>query len=164
MTQVNRPNQNHSVNEIPQPLPLPFNPPSEIFREYDIRGRVNENLPSGVPEGELSVAFTYALGCAYGAAIKASGGQCVALGRDCRLSGLELMNAFERGVRSVGISVLQLGLVPTPLVYFALYQLPCDGGVVITGSHNPPQWNGFKMFPNRLDVPKDLLTFLENLF
>ena len=116
--------------------PAPLTPPREIFRQYDIRGRVEESLTD---------ELTFALGWAFGAEIYKKGGRRVALGRDCRLSGPALMSAFERGVTGAGVDVIQLGVVPTPLVYFALHTLDCDGGVMITGSHNPPQWNGFKL-------------------
>ncbi len=69
----------------------------------------------------------------------------MALGRDCRDSGPRIAAAFEAGVRAAGIDVLRLGVVPTPLLYFALHHFEVDGGVVITGSHNPPAWNGFKI-------------------
>jgi phosphomannomutase/phosphoglucomutase len=115
-------------------MPLQIN--HSIFRQYDIRGRADTDLTDEV---------VYALGRAYASEIKAQGGKTIALGRDCRLSGPRLMAAFDKGVRDSGINVLQLGMVPTPLLYFALYQLECDGGVVITGSHNPGAWNGFKM-------------------
>ena len=114
-----------------------------IFRAYDIRGR------AGI---ELTPAFAEALGAAFGtviaeriAAEAPDRAARVAIGRDCRPHGVELAAAFEQGVRRVGVDVLRLGMVPTPLVYFAIHHLELDGGVAITGSHNPPAWNGFKL-------------------
>lgn len=120
-----------------------------IFRAYDIRGR------AGV---ELTPAFAELLGAAYGTVITRSvaardpedalpegARPKVAVGRDCRPHGKGLAEAFERGVRRVGVDVLRLGVVPTPLVYFAIHHLELAGGVAITGSHNPPAWNGFKL-------------------
>lgn len=120
-----------------------------IFRAYDIRGR------AGV---ELTPAFAEALGAAFGTVIARSvAGRPketalaegvrpkVAIGRDCRPHGVELAEAFEKGVRRVGVDVLRLGMVPTPLVYFAIHHFELAGGVAITGSHNPPAWNGFKL-------------------
>jgi phosphomannomutase/phosphoglucomutase len=110
--------------------------PAHIFREYDIRGRADSDLTDDVVR---------ALGQAYGTRIHRRGGRRVAVGRDCRLSGTRLQAAFVAGVRAAGVHVTDIGEVPTPLLYFALHHLPVDGGVIITGSHNPPQWNGFKL-------------------
>lgn len=107
-----------------------------LFREYDIRGRA---------ETELTDAGVFGLGQAYGTRIRRAGGRSVAVGRDARLSGPRLQAAFTAGVRAVGVDVVDIGEVPTPLLYFALHHLPVDGGVMITGSHNPPAWNGFKL-------------------
>jgi phosphomannomutase len=86
-----------------------------------------------------------ALGRAYGDAIAEAGGARVAVGRDCRLHGVRIAAAFEAGVCEAGVDVVHLGMVPTPLVYFAIHDGRLDGGVAITGSHNPPDWNGFKL-------------------
>lgn len=120
-----------------------------IFRAYDIRGR------AGV---ELTPAFAEALGAAFATVIARSVAARgpekaladgvrpkVAIGRDCRPHGVELAAAFEAGVRRAGVDVLRLGMVPTPLVYFAIHHFELAGGVAITGSHNPPAWNGFKL-------------------
>ncbi|MEE2789148.1 MAG: phosphomannomutase/phosphoglucomutase [Myxococcota bacterium] len=110
-----------------------FNP--EIFRKNDIRGHASRDLTS---------AFVEALGRAYGTIVRRAGGQRVVVGRDSRLSGPRIQGAFCDGVRKAGIDVLDLGVVPTPLVYFAVHTMSVDGGVSITGSHNPKAWNGFK--------------------
>ena len=107
-----------------------------MFRKYDIRGNA---------ERDLSDPVVTALGRAYGSVIHRRGGRRVALGRDCRLSGPRIQAAFSAGVRAAGVDVVDVGMVPTPLLYFALHHLPVDGGVIITGSHNPPAWNGFKL-------------------
>ena len=108
----------------------------EVFREYDIRGRADQDLTDD---------FTRALGRAYGTVVRRAGGRRVALGRDVRLSGPRLVAAFEAGVRAAGVDVLRIGAVPTPLLYFATHHLDVQGGATITGSHNPPDWNGFKL-------------------
>ena len=109
---------------------------SGIFREYDIRGRAQEDLDDDL---------VFALGRAFGSRIRRAGGRRVAVGRDCRLSGPRLQAQLMAGINAAGVDVLDIGEVPTPLLYFALHHLPVDGGVVVTGSHNPPAWNGFKL-------------------
>ena len=107
-----------------------------IFRQYDIRG---------IAETDLNDAFAERLGQAYGTVIRRAGGQKIVIGHDCRQSGIRIAAAFQRGVNRSGIHVIHIGMAPTPLVYFSLHQLPVAGGVAITGSHNPPAWNGFKL-------------------
>jgi phosphomannomutase / phosphoglucomutase len=109
---------------------------SNIFREYDIRGIADTELPdSGV---EL-------LGQAIGAYLQRQGGKKLALGRDTRLSSPRLHQALLRGLIASGCEVADLGIVPTPVLYFSVFHLPADGGVMITGSHNPSEFNGFKV-------------------
>src|SRR3954471_695064 len=112
--------------------------PTHVFREYDIRGLVAT---------ELTPAFAEQLGRGFGRYLleKNSGAQSIVLGRDHRLSSEGLAAAFSRGVRSHGIDVISIGVVPTPLTYFAAHVLPVDGLAMITGSHNPPEYNGFKI-------------------
>ena len=107
-----------------------------VFRKYDVRG---------IAATDLTDAFVTDLGRAYGTRIRRDGGKRVALGRDVRTSGARILAAFEAGIRSTGVDVLIVGVVPTPLLYFSLHHFDVDGGVVITGSHNPPAWNGFKL-------------------
>jgi len=107
-----------------------------IFREYDIRGRVPE---------ELNRETAYSLGQCFGAYYVSSGAKRISLGRDCRLSSQELSAGVSEGLMDAGIHVVELGMVPTPLLYFSLHRLDVDGGVQITGSHNPPEYNGFKI-------------------
>nr|HUM34584.1 phosphomannomutase/phosphoglucomutase [Candidatus Saccharicenans sp.] len=108
----------------------------EIFREYDIRGVVGEDLNQEVAE---------VIGQAIGTKIQKAGRKRVAVGRDCRLSSPELFSALTEGLLSSGLNVIDLGVVPTPLVYFTSYYFHEEAAVVITGSHNPPEFNGFKI-------------------
>jgi len=107
-----------------------------ILREYDIRGIVGKNLR---PDDAVI------LGRAFGTLIRRSGGRSAALGRDGRLSSPQLANAFARGLRATGIDVLRIGLGPTPMLYFSEKHLGADAAVMVTGSHNPPEYNGFKL-------------------
>lgn len=108
----------------------------QIFREYDIRGIVGRDVDAEVFE---------TIGKAYGTHVKDYGGKTVSMGRDCRISSAELAKAMARGINSVGVDVIDIGLVTTPMLYFSLYNLDVDGGVMITASHNPGEYNGIKM-------------------
>ncbi len=110
--------------------------PSEIFKAYDIRGVVGKTL---TPE------ITEAIGCAIGSQARELGQAKVCIGRDGRLSGPSLAQALARGLQSAGIDVIDIGLVTTPMLYFATHQLETGSGVMVTGSHNPPDYNGLKM-------------------
>jgi len=112
--------------------------PMHVFREYDIRGLV---------ANELTPQFAAQLGRGFGRYLceKNPGAQSMVLGRDHRLSSEGLAAGFSRGVRSHGIDVISIDVVPTPLTYFAAHVLPVDGLCMITGSHNPPEYNGFKV-------------------
>ena len=112
------------------------NLPKEIFKAYDIRGIVGKTLTPEVVE---------AIGHALGSEATARGQHKIAIGRDGRLSGPELIAALARGIQNSGIDVIDVGLVATPMVYFAAYQLHTDCAVMLTGSHNPPDYNGLKM-------------------
>jgi len=106
-----------------------------IFKAYDIRGVV----PSSIQE-ELAQA----LGQAFGTVARAQGEHTVAVGRDGRLSGPALSAALIRGLRAAGVAVIDVGAVTTPMLYFAASTL-CSSGIQVTGSHNPKDYNGFKM-------------------
>ena len=106
-----------------------------IFKAYDIRGIVPSTLNADVAE---------ALGRAFGTIARRQGQTSVAVGRDGRLSGPELGAALTRGLVAAGISVIDVGMVTTPMVYFAANTL-CHSGIQVTGSHNPKDYNGFKM-------------------
>jgi len=110
--------------------------PSEIFKAYDIRGIVGKTLTSEIVE---------AIGHAIGSEADARGQHSIAIGRDGRLSGPEFIQALARGIQKSGINVIDVGCVATPMVYFAAFQLNTNCAVMITGSHNPPDYNGLKM-------------------
>ncbi len=108
----------------------------QIFREYDIRGIVDDDLNADVLER---------IGKAYGTYMKDYGAKVVSIGRDCRLSSPEYAKAMSRGINSTGIDVIDIGMVSTPMLYFSLYNLDVGGGVMITASHNPGEYNGIKL-------------------
>lgn len=112
--------------------------PAVIFREYDIRGIAGKDLTPGTAE---------LIGRAFGSMVKARGplAKRVSVGRDVRLSSEEMEAALIRGIVSAGIDVCTLGVCPTPVQYFSLHHLDLDGGIMVTGSHNPPEYNGFKI-------------------
>ncbi len=111
-----------------------------IFREYDIRGIADKDLTDEV---------VTLIGKGYGTLLSrqqtTGNRQKVAVGRDVRLSSKKLRDALINGLTSVGIDVMDVGECPTPLLYFAAYTRDVDGGIMITGSHNPPEYNGFKI-------------------
>jgi phosphomannomutase/phosphoglucomutase len=112
--------------------------PKSVFRQYDIRGLVDR---------ELTPAFAEALGRAFASMVAASAARppVIAVGRDNRPSGGALAAAVRRGIVAAGGTALDIGMVPTPALYFAVGALGTDAGVQVTGSHNPPEFNGFKM-------------------
>jgi phosphomannomutase/phosphoglucomutase len=107
-----------------------------IFKAYDIRGIVGKTLDIGVARQ---------IGQAFGTAARIKGEQCVVIGRDGRLSGPDLSAALAAGLQRAGIDVIDLGVVATPMLYFATHVLEAQSGIMVTGSHNPPDYNGFKM-------------------
>ena len=107
-----------------------------IFKAYDIRGVIGSTLDAGIARR---------IGQAFGAAALAKGERTVIIGRDGRLSGPELAGALAEGLQAAGVDVIDLGLVATPMVYFATNVLGARSGIMVTGSHNPPDYNGFKM-------------------
>ncbi|MGB7211854.1 MAG: phosphomannomutase/phosphoglucomutase [Gemmatimonadales bacterium] len=112
--------------------------PKSVFREYDVRGIV---------ERELTPAFAEALGRAFGSLVATMIGRApvIAVGRDNRPSGSALAAAARRGIVASGGTAIDIGMVPTPALYFAVGALDADAGLQVTGSHNPPEFNGFKM-------------------
>jgi len=110
--------------------------PKEIFKAYDIRGIVGKTLTDDIVEQ---------IGHAIGSEASARQQHTVAIGRDGRLSGAGFAKALARGIQKSGINVIDVGRVATPMVYFAAFQLNTNCGVMITGSHNPPDYNGLKM-------------------
>jgi len=116
---------------------------SNIFREYDIRGVVPD---------ELNQDVVHLLGRAMGTYYDDKGAGRISLGRDCRLSSPDLSKWLMDGLLESGVDVVDVGMVPTPLLYFSLHQLQVDGGVQITGSHNPPEFNGFKICLDKASI------------
>jgi phosphomannomutase/phosphoglucomutase len=112
------------------------NVPAEIFRAYDIRGIVGKTL---------TPAVVFEVGRALGALGRERGAATFAVGRDGRLSGPALATALMDGLNAAGAGVVELGMVPTPVAYFAAHHLGCASAVMVTGSHNPPAYNGLKM-------------------
>jgi len=121
--------ENTNINEA-----YLFNP--TILREYDIRGQIGINL---------SEDDAFALGRAFGTFIKRQGGSRVCTGFDGRTTSPMLVEALIKGLRGTGIDVENVGLGPTPMLYFAVKDRKADAGIMVTGSHNPPDYNGFKM-------------------
>lgn len=116
---------------------MSINVPANIFREYDIRGVAERDLSDDLAEG---------IGRALGLILAKDGkAPRLAVGRDCRLSSPRLHAALLRGLTKSGVHVMDIGIGPTPMLYFAVYNLGTDGGIQITGSHNPGDENGFKM-------------------
>jgi len=109
---------------------------THVFREYDIRGIYPE---------ELNEETVHELGQAIGTFYQERGARKVSLGRDCRLSSPVLFEALRKGLLATGMKIVGVNMVPTPVLYFSLHHLDVDGGVQITGSHNPPEFNGFKV-------------------
>ena len=105
---------------------------SSIFRAYDIRGVVADALtPAAVEQ----------IGRSFGSEALARGQSTVVLARDGRLSGPDLIQALAKGLQSAGCDVINIGMVPTPVLYFATYHLETGTGIMVTGSHNPPEYN-----------------------
>ncbi len=115
-----------------------MNVPSSIFRQYDIRGVVGD---------ELDAQVAHAIGRAVATDARQRTGKAarLAVGRDNRPSGELLAHALGDGMAAAGATAIDIGMLPTPALYLALHELGVDGGVQVTGSHNPPQFNGFKM-------------------
>ncbi|MDO4988275.1 MAG: phosphomannomutase/phosphoglucomutase [Synergistes sp.] len=112
------------------------NVPAHIFREYDIRG---------VAESELTDENVYVIGRAYGTWLARRGITKASVGGDARLSTPRIKAAAIRGLNAAGVDVTDIGLVATPTFYWSLYRLPVGGGIMVTGSHNPKEFNGLKV-------------------
>jgi phosphomannomutase len=117
-----------------KPQPRRFDP--EVLREYDIRGQVGKNL---------SAADALAVGLSFGTYVRRKGGKNVCVGYDGRASSPGFAQAVIEGLAATGLNVEAIGLGPTPMLYYAVKEHKADGGVMITGSHNPADYNGFKM-------------------
>ncbi len=127
---------------------------STIFREYDIRGIADEELlDPGIIE----------LGKAIGTYLQRKNGKNVNLGRDCRLSSTRLRNALMQGLVASGCHVTDVGVVPTPLLYYSVFHLKAGGAVMITGSHNPAEYNGFKVVSGASTIHGDEIRELRRI-
>ena len=107
-----------------------------VLREYDVRGIVGQTL---------SLDDARALGRSFGTRVRRAGGATVCIGYDGRLSSPEIEAALVEGVAKCGLEAIRIGRGPTPMLYYATRALNADGGIMVTGSHNPPDYNGFKM-------------------
>lgn len=157
-----------ALEQDPQPLPVSANARADdapqarpepgadavlpvIFRAYDIRGVLGT---------ELNASVATLIGQAIGSEMQAQGLRDVVVGRDGRLSGPELADALITGLRRAGCDVIDIGMAPTPVVYFASYHLRAGSCVAVTGSHNPPDYNGFKIVIGGETLSGDAITDL----
>jgi phosphomannomutase/phosphoglucomutase len=125
--------------------------PAEIFKAYDIRGIVGKTLTPPVVE---------MIGRSIGSELLERGGDTICIGRDGRLSGPELSAALATGLRAAGLNVIDVGRVATPMLYFAAHQFGTMSGAMLTGSHNPPQYNGIKILLAGETLAGDAITAL----
>ena len=125
-----------NATQIKDAKPQPYRFDPEILREYDIRGQVDKNL---------SEADALAVGLSFGTYVRRKGGKTVCVGYDGRASSPGFAQAVIEGLVATGLNVEAIGLGPTPMLYYAVREHKADGGVMITGSHNPADYNGFKM-------------------
>ncbi len=137
------------VKEAPKRAPVTID--RGIFRAYDIRGVIGESLDTGVAE---------LIGHAIGSSMKDQGLDDIVVGRDGRLSGPDMIGGLIAGLRKAGRNVVDIGVAPTPLVYFAAYHLRTGSAVAVTGSHNPPDYNGFKIVVGGETLSGDAITDL----
>ncbi len=112
----------------------------QIFRQYDIRGLVGSDLTPDIVE---------TIGRAFATYLAREGKRKISIGYDIRLSSEEFKDAIIKGATSAGCDCIDIGMVPTPILYYSLFELDVDGGVMITGSHNPPEFNGLKLCNNK---------------
>lgn len=118
----------------------------QVFREYDIRGVVDK---------DLSTEFAYLLGRAFASLAKENGKNNIAIGYDCRLSSPAYAESLSQGMSDEGVDSTIIGMGPTPQVYYATFAYPFGGGIQVTGSHNPPDMNGFKICLGNLTLSGD---------
>lgn len=128
------------------------NIPDVIFKAYDIRGIVDETL---------SADIVFDVGQAFGSEAKERGQQIVVVGRDGRLSGPKLMRALTEGLRKAGMDVIDIGMAPTPVIYYAAQHLGTGSCIALTGSHNPPNYNGLKMVIGGVTLSGDTIQKLK---
>ncbi|MBL37220.1 MAG: hypothetical protein CMP07_02305 [Xanthomonadales bacterium] len=135
----------------PDQAPAPVVPPASIFRAYDIRGVVGDTLNADIAE---------AIGRAIGSEARSRSLNRIAVARDGRLSGAEMLTSLTRGLMAAGVDVIDVGAVPTPVLYYAAQELGGGSGVMVTGSHNPPDYNGFKIVLGGETLSGDSITAL----
>ncbi len=140
------------VSEEVGPLEMGLDLDANIFRAYDIRGITTKNLTAEV---------VYWIGRAFAAEATDEDQKRVAVGRDGRHSSAELREQLVRGLTEGGVDVIDVGEVPTPLLYFATFALDTGTGIMITGSHNPPEYNGLKMMIGGVTLAEDRITRLK---
>jgi phosphomannomutase/phosphoglucomutase len=125
-----------------------------IFREYDVRGVADRDLTDELAED---------LGRAFGTFLSRRGQRRIVLGRDCRVSSPRLHEALLKGLLETGLTLTDIGVGPTPMLYFSVFHLDAEGGVQITGSHNPPEDNGFKLMSGKATLAGDEVRELRSL-
>lgn len=125
-----------------------------IFRKYDIRG---------IAEKDIDNKLAYHIGRAFGSIIREKGGKMVSVGRDVRPTSPEYAKSLMEGLKDTGLTVYDLGIVPTPLQYYSIFKLNLDGGVVVTASHNPRDYNGFKLSMGKMPFFGDDIQRLADL-
>lgn len=125
--------------------------PPEIFKAYDIRGIVGKTLTAPIVE---------VIGRSIGSELRERGRDTICIGRDGRLSGPELSAALARGLRAAGVNVIDVGRVATPMLYFAAHHFGTQSGAMLTGSHNPPQYNGIKIVLDGVSLSGEAITAL----
>lgn len=125
-----------------------------IFREYDVRG---------VADRDLTDELALDLGRAFGTFLRRRGNKRIVVGRDCRLSSPRLHTSLVKGLLETGVSIIDIGVGPTPMMYFSVFHLDTEGGVQITGSHNPPEDNGFKLMSGKATLAGDEVRELRTL-
>lgn len=108
----------------------------KVFREYDIRGIANK---------DITLQDVLDIGKAYGSLLRKENKKTVVIGQDCRKSSKQFADFFIKGILSTGCDIFDIGICPSPVLYFAIHHLNLDGGAMITASHNPPEYNGFKL-------------------
>ena len=123
-----------------------------IFREYDIRGIVKDDFKDEVVDS---------LGKSFGSYVKEFGGLNIAVSGDIRDTTIPLKKIFIKGILSTGINVIDIGILPTPVNYYSFYILDIDASVQITGSHNPPEFNGFKLSMHKKPVYGEQIQLLK---
>ena len=125
--------------------------PHEIFKAYDIRGIVGKTLTAPIVE---------VIGRSIGSELRERGRDTICIGRDGRLSGPELSAALAKGLRAAGVNVIDVGRVATPMLYFAAHHFDTQSGAMLTGSHNPPQYNGIKIVLDGVSLSGEAITAL----